>query len=95
MIAAGQSPAKGKARDKAHVKDADTFGAGAQKWLRGYQMAYSTRDMCRSVYERDLLPIFGKLRLPEIGHKDLRALTDRIVERGAPATAVHARELVL
>src|SRR5574344_24500 len=39
MIAAGKSPAKEKARAKARVKDADTFDAWAQKWLRGYQMA--------------------------------------------------------
>lgn len=95
MIAAGKSPAKEKARAKARIKDADTFDAWAQKWLRGYQMADSTRDMRRSVYERELLPRFGKMKLQEIGHEDLRALTDHIVERGAPATAVHARELVL
>ncbi|QHA70888.1 tyrosine-type recombinase/integrase [Proteus mirabilis] len=95
MIAAGKSPAKEKARAKARIKDADTFDVWAQKWLRGYQMADSTRDMRRSVYERELLPVFGKMKLQEISHEDLRALTDRIVERGAPATAVHARELVL
>lgn len=39
MVAAGKSPAKEKARDKARVKDAETFGAWAEKWLRGYQMA--------------------------------------------------------
>lgn len=95
MIAAGKSPAKEKARAKARSKDADTFDAWAQKWLRGYQMADSTRDMRRSVYEREPLPRFGKMKLQEIGHEDLRALTDAIVERGAPATAVHAREIVL
>ena len=31
----------------------------------------------------------------EITHEDLRSLTDAIVDRGAPATAVHAREVVL
>ena len=95
MIAAGKSPAKEKARDKARVKDAETFGAWAEKWLRGYQMADSTRDMRRSVYERELKPKFGNQKLIEITHEDLRALTDVIVERGAPATAVHAREVVL
>lgn len=80
MIAAGKSPAKEKARAKARIKDADTFDAWAQKWLRGYQMADSTRDMRRSVYERELLPRFGKMKLQEIGHEDLRALTDSIVE---------------
>lgn len=31
----------------------------------------------------------------EISHEDLRCLTDAIVEQGAPATAIHAREVVL
>ena len=90
MVAAGKSPAKEKARDKARVKDAETFGAWAEKWLRGYQMADSTRDMRRSVYERELKPKFSNQKLVEITHEDLRALTDAIVERGAPATAIHA-----
>lgn len=95
LIAAGKSPAKEKARDKARVKGAETFGAWAEKWLRGYQMADSTRDMRRSVYERELKPKFGNQKLIEITHEDLRALTDAIVARGAPATAVHSREIVL
>jgi len=95
MVAKGKSPAKEKARDKARVKDAKTFGAWADKWLSGYQMADSTRDMRRSVYERELKPKFSNQKLVEITHEDLRTLTDAIVERGAPATAVHAREIVL
>ena len=95
MVASGKSPAKEKARDKARVKDAETFGAWAEKWLRGYQMADSTRDMRRSVYGRELKPKFSNQKLVEITHEDLRALTDGIVERGAPATAVHVREIVL
>ena len=45
MVASGRSPAREKARDKARIKDAETFGVWAEKWLRGYQMAESTRDM--------------------------------------------------
>ncbi len=95
MIADGKSPGKEKARDKARVKGAETFGAWAEKWLRGYQMADSTRDMRRSVYTRELETKFGNQKLAEITHEDLRALTDTIVDRGAPATAVHVREIVL
>ncbi|MCL6363833.1 site-specific integrase [Pectobacterium carotovorum subsp. carotovorum] len=95
MVAGGRSPAREKARDKARIKDAETFGAWAEKWLRGYQMAESTRDMRRSVYQRELKSKFAQQKLSEITHEDLRALTDNIVERGAPATAVHAREIVL
>ncbi|AMP05983.1 tyrosine-type recombinase/integrase [Collimonas pratensis] len=94
LVAAGKSPAKEKARDKARVKDAETFGAWADKWLRGYQMADSTRDMRTSVYARELKPKFENQKLIEMTHEDLRALTDAIVERGAPATAVHVREIV-
>lgn len=61
----------------------------------GYQMADSTRDIRRSVYTRELEAQFGNQKLTEITHEDLRALTHAIVERGAPATAVHAREIVL
>ena len=95
MVASGNSPAKEKARNKSRVKDAETFGAWAEKWLKGYQMADSTRDMRRSVYARELKPKFGNCKLVEITHEDLRALTDATVERGAPATAVHIREIVL
>ncbi len=95
MVSAGKSPAKEKARDKARVKDAETFSAWAEKWLRGYQMADSTRDMRRAVYERELKPKFGNQKLAEITHEDLRTLTDSIVARGAPATAVHSREVVM
>ncbi|MCE0556700.1 site-specific integrase [Motilimonas sp. E26] len=95
VIALGKSPAKEKARSKSRIKDTETFAAWADKWLRGYQMADSTRDMRRSVYERELKSKFGNHKLTEITHEDLRALTDTIVERGAPATAVHARDIVL
>ena len=95
MVSAGKSPAKEKARDKARVKDAETFSAWAEKWLRGYQMADTTRDMRRAVYERELKPKFGNRKLVEITHEDLRTLTNSIVERGAPATAVHSREVVM
>ena len=95
MIAAGKSPAKEKARDKARVKDAETFGAWAEKWLSGYQMADSTRDMRRGTYERELKPKFSNRKLIEITHEDLRALTDAIVEQGRPSTAVLCREIMM
>ena len=94
MIAGGKSPAKEKARDKARIKDAETFGAWGEKWLRGYQMADSTRNMRRAVFERELKAKLDNQKLAEITHEDLRALTDAIVERGVPATAVHSREVV-
>ena len=50
---------------------------------------------CESRFTRELKKQFGNQKLAEITHEDLRALVDAIVDRGAPATAVHAREVVL
>jgi integrase len=94
-IAAGISPAQDKARFKNKEKQAKTFDDWAQSWLKGYEMAESTRDMRKAVYTRELQPVFGNRLLAEVTHDDLRHLTDKIVERGAPATAVHAREVVM
>lgn len=93
-LAAGKSPSRQKAREKQKIKEADSFGEWAELWLKDHQMAESTRDMRRSVFERDLKGPFGRLKMTEITHEDLRGMCDKIVERGAPATAVHAREVV-
>ena len=63
-------------------------GCAATRWL-------TPPETCAVQYERELKPKFSNQKLVEITHEDLRALTDAIVERGAPATAVHAREVVL
>lgn len=94
VIAAGKSPARQKAREKAKAHAEDTFGEWAELWLKKHKMADSTRDMRKSVYERDLKVTFGRLKLSEINHDDLRKLCDKIVDRGAPATAIQAREIV-
>ena len=93
-LAAGKSPSRIKAREKQKANAADSFGGWAELWLKNYQMAESTRDMRRSVFERDLKGPFGRLKMGEISHEDLRGLCEKIVARGAPATAIHAREVV-
>jgi len=95
LVADGLSPTQQKRRQKLRKEGEESFGEWAERWLISYRMAESTRDMRRSVYERDLARPFGKLQLHEITHDVLRVLCDKIVARGAPATAVHAREIVM
>lgn len=57
-------------------------------------MADSTRSMRRAIFERELLPAWRKRLLTEITPDDLRAHCGAIVERGAPATALHVRDIV-
>ena len=50
--------------------------------------------MRRSVFDRELLPVWHNRLLTEITPPDLRTLCAKIVERGAPATALHTRDIV-
>ena len=93
-ISEGRSPAQEKQREKRRIKEAKSFGQFGERWLLEARMADSTRAMRRSIFERDILPAFRNRLLPEILPEDLRGLCAKVKERGAPATAVHVRDIV-
>jgi integrase len=93
-ISEGRSPAIEKQREKRRLLEAKSFGEFGEKWLLAGPMAESTRSMRRSVFERELLPIWRKRLLNEITPDDLRTHCAAIVERGAPATAIHVRDIL-
>lgn len=93
-ISEGRSPAIEKQREKRRLKEAKSFGEFGEKWLVNAPMADSTRAMRRSIFERELLPVWRNRLLTEITPDDLRAHCGKIVERGAPATAIHARDIL-
>ena len=90
----GQSPALEKQRAKRRLAEAQAFGQFAQKWLDEAPMAESTRAMRRSVFLRDIAPAFSKRLLSEVSSNDIRGLCRKVKERGAPATAVHVRDII-
>ncbi|GEP61366.1 hypothetical protein RSO01_85320 [Reyranella soli] len=90
----GRSPAIEKQRDKRRLKEAKSFGQFGERWLSSDVMAESTRAMRKSIFERDLLPAWRNRLLTEIEPDDLRAHCAKIVARGAPATAIHVRDIV-
>jgi len=94
LIAEGQSPALAKQREKRRIKEAKSFGEFGEKWLKVAAMADSTRAMRRSIFERELLPYWKNRLLPEITPGDLRDHCLKIVDRGAPATAIHVRDIL-
>jgi integrase len=93
-IAEGRSPAIEKQREKRRLLEAKSFGEFGEKWLTAAPMADSTRAMRRSIFERELLSVWRNRLLTEITPDDLRAHCGAIVERGAPATAIHVRDIV-
>ena len=90
----GRSPAIEKQREKHRLKEAKSFGEFGEKWLMNASMADSTRAMRRAIFERELLPVWRNRLLAEITPDDLRAHCAKIVERGAPATAIHVRDIL-
>jgi integrase len=93
-IREGRSPAIEKQRDKRRIKEAKSFGQFGEKWLTAAPMADSTRAMPRTIYERELLPVWRNRLLTEITPDDLKAHCGKIVDRSAPATAIHVRDIV-
>jgi integrase len=93
-IAEGRSPAQEKQREKRRLREAKCFGEFGESWLKEAPMAESTRAMRRAIFERELRPVWQKRLLTEILPDDLRALCGKIVDRGAPATAIHVRDIV-
>ena len=93
-VADGLSPAQEKQRQKRRLLEAKSFGEFGERWFKEAPMADSTRAMRRSIFERDLLPAFRNRLLTEITPDDLRALCAKIKGRGAPATAIHVRDIV-
>jgi len=94
LVSEGRSPALEKQRDKRRLKEAKSFGDFGERWFAGAPMADSTRSMRRAIFDRDIAPTWKSRLLTEITPDDLRALCLQVKERGAPATAIHVRDIV-
>jgi integrase len=94
MVATGHSPAQEKQRAKRRLSVAQNFGAVGKRWLKEARMAESTHAMRKAIFDRDVLPVWSNRLLREITADDLRALCGKVKDRGAPATALHVRDIV-
>lgn len=93
-VAEGRSPAQEKQRAKRRIALGETFGAVGQRWIKSAPMAESTRAMRKAIFDRDILPVWKNRLLTEIMPDDLRAQCLKVKNRGAPATAIHVRDIV-
>lgn len=93
-VSQGVSPAQEKQREKRRLKMAQHFGEVGKQWFKEAPMADSTRAMRKAIFDRDILPAWKNRLLSEITADDLRALCLKVKERGAPATAIHVRDIV-
>jgi integrase len=87
----GEDPASAKQQDR----EADTFGELAQVYLERHAKAKkrSWREDERAL-NRDLLPGWRNRKASEIERRDVIAILDGIMERGAPILANRTRALI-
>lgn len=93
-VKAGQSPAQEKQREKRRLSTSRTVGEWGEQYFKESRIAQSTKDMRRHIYGRDIAPTWKNRLLSEVTPDDLRALCSKVKERGAPATAIHVRDIV-
>src|SRR6516162_11081228 len=93
-VSEGRSPAQAKQREKRKLAVSQNFGAVGKHWFKDGRMAESTRSMRQAIFDRDILPVWKNRLLTEITPDDLRALCNKVKDRGAPATAIHVRDVV-
>jgi integrase len=93
-VSKGNSPAQEKQRAKRRLKEARSFGEFGKRWLEEARMADSTRAMRRTIFDRDIRPAFKNRLLTEVRAEDVRQLCMRVKDRGAPATAIHVRDII-
>lgn len=94
-VAAGIDPSKKKIAEKRQARSSGTFRSWWQSYLDHADLADSTKAMRCAVYSRDLEKTLGNRLLTEISEDMLRDLFDKIVERGAPAVAIHCRDICM
>lgn len=93
-VSEGRSPAQEKQTTKRRLREAKSLGQFGKRWLASDQMADSTRAMRCAIFDRDILPVLGKRLLNEVKPDDLRHLCAKVKARGAPATAIHVRDII-
>lgn len=93
LIAKGVSPMAEKKREKSRIRDADSFGDFALRYIAEADFSESTRALRLAVYQREIAPTFGKKLMMEITPEDIRTHCELIRDRGSPSTAIFTRDL--
>lgn len=93
LLKSGVSPAMKKHYGKNQIRNAGTFANFTVSYMKRASLADSTRSMKQAVIDRDIIPFLGNKQMAEITPSMVRALCDRIMDRGGNATAVQGVRL--
>ncbi|WP_272577944.1 tyrosine-type recombinase/integrase [Providencia sp. PROV260] len=90
----GVSPASQKRDGINKRKEGTVLKDYTVKYLEETRFANTTRAMKEAIARNEIYPTLGKLQLEEITTQKVRALCEKIKDRGARATALQVREII-
>lgn len=91
---AGISPASQKRDGISKRRQGTVLKDYTVKYLEETRFANTTRAMKEAIARNEIYPTLGKLQLEEITTQKVRALCEKIKDRGARATALQVREII-
>jgi integrase len=95
-VAKGVSPVADTRKDRGAMKILNTVRACADAWYLAEiaKLSESYRNSTRRQLDADILPAIGNKALTDVNAGDVLAICDRIKGRGAPQSALFARNVV-
>jgi len=75
-------------------RDPLPFREAAERWLRQHPVSPKTREERRSMMDHDAIPAFGSRPVDAVTRREVIALVDEVVERGAPVQANRVFEML-
>lgn len=94
LLNTGVSPASQKKDGIDKRKSGKTFQEYTVTYLQETRFANTTRAMKEAIVRRELYPVLGKYQLEEITTQKVRALCEKIRDRGGRSTALQVREII-
>uniref|UniRef100_UPI0038CD8220 hypothetical protein n=1 Tax=Neisseria chenwenguii TaxID=1853278 RepID=UPI0038CD8220 len=73
------------------ARTGETFESWFVRYIDQADFADSTRTLRQEIFRRYIGKDFGRRRLSEISEQEIRAVCERIKEKGAPSQAIHTR----
>jgi putative integrase P4 len=94
LVNDGISPAIEKQTKKTQLKGPGTVTEFVQQYIDDAPIVGSTRALRQATLDREIRPTLGGRFMGEVTTQQVRALCEKIKDRGAPSTALLVRELL-
>lgn len=87
LLEEGIDPAAKKIKEKQDYKDSDTIDGLSEMFMEWAKKNKKSWEEDQRIINKDILPMLGSLKVQDVKKKDILAIIDKVVARGATVTA--------